>query len=590
MDIKSDHANQTDAAEEERTLEQLRELLFGEEIKHLNHLRAKIEDPSLWTGQVADVLAEAIEERNKQDDRVREVLQPSIEEALHYSVNKDPKPLTEALFPIIGPAIRRAVSETLNGMLRSFNQVLENSLSLQSLRWRLVAWRTGQPFSQVVLLHTLVYQVEQVFLIHQGSGLLLGHVQSENTIVQDPDMVSGMLTAIRDFITDSFAVEDGVQLASLRLGDLTVLVRSGPRAVLAAAVRGTPPAKYATVLSDALERYHHLYGHIMDNYDGDNSELEAGKYLLENCLQSQVTQEESAFSYKKPLLITGLILLALTVWGVRSLLDERAWHQGLALLDAEPGVVVLKDTYDSGDNSVSLLLDPMARHPDQIVGNEYVSHFSPVWQQRPYVSLEETIVHKRAHAVLMPPDTVELSLKDSVLYISGMAPQSWTDGLGTLVPGVHSLDTSGLNPSTRDVLLARLKKLRKELAGISFYFNRGEADLQQENEGLQHLMKVLRGLFDTAGSLGYDLRIQIVAYADQVGTSERNLLLSQDRANYILGQIGEAGLPVDRFEAVGGGIWIPSEETPTQELWRQRRVDFKLLLDQDVPAKGKDQK
>lgn len=581
MDIKSDHANPADAADEERTLQKLRELLFGDEIERLNHLRSKIEDPSRRTEQVADVLAEAIEERNKQDDRVQEVLQPSIEEALHDSVSKDPRPLTEALFPIIGPAIRRAVAETLNGMFHSFNQVLENSLSLQSLRWRMEAWRTGQPFSQVVLLHTLVYQVEQVFLIHQESGLLLDHAQSKSAIVQDPDMVSGMLTAIQDFIKDSFAVEEGEQLASLQLGDLTVLVRPGPRAVLAAAVRGTPPAEYTAILSDALERYHHLYGRILENYEGDNSELESGKYLLENCLQSQVAEEKAALSYKKPMLIASLVLLALVIWGVQSSLDERAWRKGLTLLDAEPGIVLLKDSYDSGENGVSLLLDPVARSPEQVVGDEYVSRFAPAWEKRPYVSLDEAIVLKRAREVLAPPETVTFALKGSTLHITGEAPQSWVDGLGTLVPGVHALDVDGLGPSARELQQVRFNKLQKELQGISFYFDRGVAEFQENDAELQHLMKVLRGLIEANDFLGYGLQIKIVAYADPVGTSQRNLLLSQNRAEYILGKIGEAGLPVERFEAIGGGIWTPSEEASAPELWQHRRADFELLLDKN---------
>lgn len=602
--MERDQVDQTETAEDERSLQRLRELLFGDEIKRLNNLQVTIEDPSQRTGQVAGVLAEAIEERNSTDDRIKEVLQPNIEEALHDSVHKDPRPLTEALFPIIGPAIRRSVAETLNGMFRSFNQVLENSLSFRSLRWRIEAWRTGQSFSQVVLLKTLVYQVEQVFLIHQESGLLLGHVQAENAIVQDPDMVSGMLTAIRDFITDSFAVQEGDQLASLQLGDLTVLVRPGPQAVLAAAVRGTPPAEYSPLLSETIESYHRLYKGVMENYDGDNSNLEGGKYLLENCLQSQVIDEESNFSYKKPLLIMVVGLLLLGFWWLQSWSEEQEWKKGLALLDAEPGIVLLRDSYDSDEKSITLLVDPVAQTPEQVVGEEYMSDFSPVWQQRPYASLEESIVLKRAHSALKPPSTVKFSLKDSTLKIVGTANQSWINGLGNLVPGVHNLDVTELKaidvpakpvvkepepvikqPEPAKIselsLKSKLDKLGKELTGISFFFDQSVARLQDEDEKLQHLMRVLREMFDIAGSLEQDLRVEIVAYADPVGGSKLNRWLSQNRAKHLLGKIGEHGLPVDKFKAIGGGIWVPPDGAADKELWRYRRVDFKPLLNKD---------
>ena len=68
----------------------------------------------------------------------------------------------------------------------------------------MTAWRTGKSFAEVVLLNTLVYRVEQVFLIHAQTGLLLQHVVADAVTAQDADMVSGMLTAIRDFARDSF--------------------------------------------------------------------------------------------------------------------------------------------------------------------------------------------------------------------------------------------------------------------------------------------------------------------------------------------------------------------------------------------------
>ena len=43
---------------------------------------------------------------------------------------RNPRPLADALFPIIGPAIRKAIATTLSGMLESLNTTLEHSLSM----------------------------------------------------------------------------------------------------------------------------------------------------------------------------------------------------------------------------------------------------------------------------------------------------------------------------------------------------------------------------------------------------------------------------------------------------------------------------
>lgn len=45
-------------------------------------------------------------------------------------------------------------------------------------------------------------------------------------------MVSGMLTAIRDFVADSFSVEEGEGLESILVGELNVWIEHGPEAIL----------------------------------------------------------------------------------------------------------------------------------------------------------------------------------------------------------------------------------------------------------------------------------------------------------------------------------------------------------------------
>ena len=55
----------------------------------------------------------------------------------------------------------------------------------RSLKWRFEAWRTGRPFAEIVLLKTLVYRVDQVFLIHKETGLLLQHVVADEVRAKD---------------------------------------------------------------------------------------------------------------------------------------------------------------------------------------------------------------------------------------------------------------------------------------------------------------------------------------------------------------------------------------------------------------------
>jgi len=141
-------------------------------------------------------------------------LSPTIQETLRESVRKDPHVLADALFPMMGPAIRKSITETLRAMLESFNAALEHSLSAQGIKWRIEAFRTGKSFGEIVLMHSLLYRVEQVFLIHRQTGLVLSHVVATSVSTQDPSMVAGMLSAIQQFVRDSFDSKNEETLGS----------------------------------------------------------------------------------------------------------------------------------------------------------------------------------------------------------------------------------------------------------------------------------------------------------------------------------------------------------------------------------------
>jgi OOP family OmpA-OmpF porin len=114
-------------------------------------------------------------------------------------------------------------------MVQSLNKTLEYSVSTKGLRWRWEALTTGKKFAEVVLLHTLRYRVAQIFLIHRESGLLLQHVTDDEDI-RDVDLASGMLTAIQDFVRDSFGADETESLKTMAFGNQTIWIETGPRA------------------------------------------------------------------------------------------------------------------------------------------------------------------------------------------------------------------------------------------------------------------------------------------------------------------------------------------------------------------------
>lgn len=158
---------------------------------------------------------------------------------------------------------------------------------LQTLKWRLEARRTGKSFADVVLLHTLLYRVEQIFLIHRETGLVLQHVTAGGSAAPEPEMVSGMLTALQDFVSDSFSSNHGDQLETVQVGELAVWIEPGPQAVLAGVIRGEAPPDLRAMFREQLERIHLEFNGALTEFDGDMTPFAATSPLLADCLHQE---------------------------------------------------------------------------------------------------------------------------------------------------------------------------------------------------------------------------------------------------------------------------------------------------------------
>ena len=104
------------------------------------------------------------------DEQLAKALAPTLERATQASIRKDPGTLVGILYPLVGPAIRKSIAETLDGTLQRLNQAFKHSFSWQRLKWRLEALRSGSSFADVVLKHTVEFRVEHLFLIHRKTG------------------------------------------------------------------------------------------------------------------------------------------------------------------------------------------------------------------------------------------------------------------------------------------------------------------------------------------------------------------------------------------------------------------------------------
>jgi len=592
-------------------LEQLRSLLVGHEIEVLGRLREVIEDPERFGVAVGRVLATAVA---SSDARLGQVLAPALEKATESSIRNDPRKLVDILHPVIVPAIRKSVGETIDNTFQSLNESLRQSLTWRGLRWRLEAWRTGKPFAEVVLNHSLVYQVEHVFLIHSHTGLLISHVAGEDAASQDPQLVSSMLTAIQDFVRDSFKGAEQQGVDTLRLGDLRLWCEVGPFAMLVAVIRGNPPEELRETLRNVLSRIHEERRQALESFDGDSSGLADVAAHLADCAALR-QQGRSARKAGFPWLVFLVSLLLVgTAGGVglwrweiaqeqariraenaleqarisaaelaRRAAEERRWSDYVDRLRAEPGLVVTDAAERDGKFVVGGLRDPFAPDPAALLRESGVDPARVVSRWQPYQALDPAFVLKRLEASLAPSPGVKLSIAGDRIVAVGAATPLWLSRARTaarqLPAGGPQLDlTLVLNLSE-----GAFAKLRDAIQAHEIRFNTNESlPAAGQDAELDQLASEIRELTSLASSQHMRARIRLTGHSDDTGPGTYNLSLSIARAGAVVALLKKRGVAADLITIGGAGQLDPlNADSSDSARSLNRRVSVAVRLEDE---------
>jgi OOP family OmpA-OmpF porin len=598
-------------------LAELRQLLLGPERRDIAQVKQDIERLGrLDAEDVAPVLPQAVLQSSRTGQQIAEAMLPVVEEDIGLSVKRHPEKLAELLFPVIGPAIRKAVREALNSMIEAINQTVDHSISPRAVQWRLEAMRTGKPFAEVVFVHTMLYRVEQVFLIHRETGLLLQHASAPNAPVKDPDMVSGMLTAIQDFVRDSFnGHEDSGQagkgkgqaqtrhalaqnghegLGSLEIGDLTVWIERGPEASVAGVIRGHAPRDLRAVFQIAVEDIHREQQEQLEDFKGDTAVFVPAKPHLEGCLQFRSNPAEAAAASKRKVkpahVLGGLLLAALAIGGFFYLRGASRWQHYLDALRQQPGLVVTEARRGwFSPSSIAGLKDPMAVEPQSLMAASGLDPASVTSSWTPYQALDPSFVLARAKNLLAPPETVAITLQqDGVLEASGLAPPQWIADarkLALAVPGITRFKDDRLI----DARWAEMGRLRDKVVVYNVLFGEGQATpLPTAQTTLNSLIADIARLASLARAAGRPLSIEVIGHTDGSGAEGLNRLLSQRRAEAVRAVLA-AKLPPGvtlTVKGVSNAEPLREERTDEDRAWN-RRVAVNVTMGNPEPEDGR---
>jgi outer membrane protein OmpA-like peptidoglycan-associated protein len=570
-----EHENGDERTDGRSDLEVLRSLLFSREKQELTNLRTRFDNRDVRAQDVSEVVAEALRLRSAADadNQLSGALTPAVEQALRESVRKDARVLAEALYPVMGPAIRRSIYEAISALLQSFNQALAQGLSVKGVKWRIEAVRTGRPFAEVVLLHTLVYRVEQVFLIHKKTGILLQHLAISTVAIQDPDLVSGMLSAIQDFMKDSFDPSQGASVNALQVGDLQVWVEQGPEAALASVIRGHPPQRIRFKMKEILELIHTEFGPELDRFEGDTSPFLSSSETLSGCLESKADEKKPFQSRKNTYLVVFATVALILLWAVTSFRDGHKWTKFAGGLNNEPGIVVTSLTSQGGRYRIRGLRDPESVDPESLVAKAGLDPGRVEFEWRPFYALDDPLILKRATSILQPTDGVSLSVTAGVLSISGNCDEDWAAHARSLAPlaaGVQSVDY------TRLVVSSVLSRETQAVESISVLFGPGATTVRDDQRGqIDQIAGAINTLLAKARQSHQAVAIEIVGHTDSTGSGTKNSQVSRQRAGDVLRRLVQAKIPENLLSA-GAGEPVRQENTEADRQYN-RSVTLRVV-------------
>ncbi len=247
----------------------------------------RLDDDGRRAAEVSRVLPRSVElERERRGAPMS--LEPEVEQAMYQSIRKDPEVMAEALFPVLGPAIRKLIAD-----LFTFNPKASGA----------------------------GFQISHVYLMHRETGLPLAVSAHVDESEGEADMVSGMLDALTSFVQDAFGATDSDGLRDLRVGDVTVLVEWGPQAVLAVVTRGVVTDEVRPAMQQRLELIHRSHAEAFHTYQGDDTPFRNLEPTLGD-LRAVAPEPASASNSKLKAVLMMLVFLAVVaviVFGVITL-------------------------------------------------------------------------------------------------------------------------------------------------------------------------------------------------------------------------------------------------------------------------------
>lgn len=254
---------QAATAADDEPFELLSTLLFGEQRQQIANMRQQIEK--------LQQLIDDLEVQINDEEALVSTITPVIASAIRTNITESRDEMIDALYPIMGKLVQRSVTEAMRDLARRIDEQMRRTFDFKALWRQMFARMRGVSDAEMALRNAFPFQVLQIFLIHRETGLLLMHCAQASEESTDSDLISSMLTAIRDFTEDAFGRGQEAELNEIQYGDRSILIEVAHLVYIAVVCEGVLGSGFREQMRETMITIEHQHTAALRPYDGDAS-------------------------------------------------------------------------------------------------------------------------------------------------------------------------------------------------------------------------------------------------------------------------------------------------------------------------------
>jgi outer membrane protein OmpA-like peptidoglycan-associated protein len=477
---------------------------------------------------------------------------PLVSGAIKEQIRGERDAMIDALYPIIGSTIAKYLSQTLTDLVQAIDRKIQSNLTFKGLSRKVRARVSGVSEAELLLSESMAVRIEAAFLIHKASGLVIAQSQSPDSPPLDPDLLSGMLTAIRSLFNDSMeSAQQARELDQIEYGEWKIVLESAGFCYLAAVVHGIPDEELRESMRKTLASIVQQPENAVEQYTGDASSVPAeipravSELVRHTHAQAAVRQQG-----KKPWAFVIAVVVLLLAIGIplalkfsRDAQDRRVESRANEILrSAAP--IALKGIAVDAEREVLRLSGTSPNEYQRGKAEALVRNAFPELAIENQVEADPppplpALVARRAEETAAALNAIEgvflnASVDNGTLAVTGFLPDTLLRGAVinsfAAIPGIRSFD-------------CRIAEGLPELA-TRIYFETNSAYLRSEQ--LPQLYDVREILHRAPWS-----HIRIVGHSDPIGTETHNRMLATRRAESAYWALVNLGFAPDRLHVTG---------------------------------------